>query len=180
MIGLSTVASLEGFIIGVLCGLVPLAAGYVYKQWLPALLGLLACAVSGFACGLLGGIPMIVLTYAVVISYAYVNKQDPFTSRAALEEVSFEETATEAFQRTMANLGNTLRAALRALVRNPAGFIGFLGILFFVVMTSFGPLFIEYEGKAQMSRRQPGASSLLAGPSAEHPLGLDWQGRDVL
>lgn len=180
MIGLSTIASSEGLLIGALCGLVPLGAGVFYRQWQAGITGFLACLLSGFACGFLGGLPMILLSYAVVISYVYVNRQDPFTSLASIEEVSFEETRFEGFQRQMANLGTSVRNSLTALTRNKAGFLGFLGIMFFVVVTVFGPLFIEYEGRARLDRRAPGARSLLAPPSAEHPLGLDWQGRDVL
>ena len=58
--------------------------------------------------------------------------------------------------------------------------LDFLGILFFVVMTAFGPLFVEYEGSPQMSRRAEGANSLYAAPTQEFPLGLDWQGRSIL
>lgn len=180
MFGLTTVASLEGLFIGVLCGLVPLGTGFYYRQWRAGVVGFIACVMSGFACGFLGGLPMIILTYSVVISYAYVNRQDPFTSRASIEEVSFEETPREQLMRRTAGLGNTIRASINALVRNRAGFLGFLGILFFVLVTTFGPLFIEYEGRARLDRRAPGARSLLAPPSYEHPLGLDWQGRDVL
>jgi len=180
MIGLSTVASTEGLIIGILCGLVPLLAGIYYRQWQAGIGGFIACVMSGFACGFLGGIPMILLTYAVLISKVYVNRQDPFTSLASLDEVNFEETQNELFMRRMANLGNTIRSGTSALIRNKAGFLGFLGIMFFVIVTVFGPLFIEYEGTARLDRRQPGARSLLAPPSYEHPLGLDWQGRDVL
>jgi peptide/nickel transport system permease protein len=177
---LATVASPTGFALGLIVGFVPLALAIYYKQWRAGMLGLLACLVAGFGCGLIGGLPMMVLASAVVISYAYVNRQDPFTSRAALDEVSFEETRQEAFMRGMANLGNGIRAGLRALVRNKAGFLGFCGIMFFILVSVFGPLFIEYEGRAQMQRREPGARSLLAPPSYEFPLGLDWQGRDVL
>ncbi len=177
---LATVASPTGFLLGLFVGLVPFALAIHYKQWVSGILGLIACVFAGFGCGLIGGLPMMVLASAVVISYAYVNRQDPFTSHAALEEVSFEETNQEAFMRRMANLGDNIRSGIRALVRNKAGFIGFCGILFFVLVSVFGPLFIKYEGNAQMQRRTEGARSLLAGPSYEFPLGLDWQGRDVL
>lgn len=177
---LDTVASPLGLLIGVICGIVPLAAGAHYRQWRAGIAGFIACAVSGFGCGLIGGLPMIVLTYAVVLSYAYVNKQDPFTSRAALDEISFEETRLESTQRRLAGLGRGARSFVVALTRNRAGFLGFLGIMFFILVTTFGPLFIEYEGQARLDRRQPGALALVAPPSYEHPLGLDWKGRDVL
>lgn len=176
----ATVASPTGLALGVVIGIVPLLVGAYYRQWQSGILGALACVMAGFGCGLIGGLPMMIVACAVVISYAYVNRQDPFTSRAALSEVSFEETRQEAFLRWMANLGTNVRAGLKALMRNKSGFIGFCGIMFFVVVTVFGPLFIEYEGRARLDRRQPGARSLLAAPSPEHPLGLDWQGRDVL
>lgn len=180
MIGLETVATPAGLVIGLICGIVPLIAGIHYKKIRAGIGGFLACALSGFGCGLIGGLPMILMSYAVVLSYAYVNRQDPFTSRAALDEVSFEETTIERWQRQLANIGTNMRASMRALTRNKAGFLGFLGLLFFFVMTVFGPLFIEYEGSAQMDRRVPGSRVLAQPPSAEHPLGLDWKGRDVL
>lgn len=180
MIGLNTIATPAGLLIGLACGLVPLAVAVYYKQWRAGLLGLAACVLSGFACGLFGGLPMIVLASAVVLSYAYVNRQDPFTSRAALSEVTFEVSRAEQVARALANLGLRVRGAWVALTRNRAGFVGFLGLAFFFVALVFGPLFIRYEGEAHMERRQPGARSLIAPPSAEYPLGLDWKGRDVL
>jgi peptide/nickel transport system permease protein len=177
---LSTVASPTGLLLGLLMGGVPLGLALYYRQWRAGVGGFIACVLAGFGCGLIGGLPIMALASAVVISYAYVNRQDPFTSRAALEDVNFEETQREAFMRRMANLGNSVRGSLRALTRNKAGFLGFCGIMFFVIVTVFGPLFVDYESRAQMQRRQPGARSLLAGPSAEFPLGLDWQGRDVV
>jgi peptide/nickel transport system permease protein len=180
MIGLATVATPAGFIIGLICGLVPLWAGIHYKKIAAGVGGFIACALAGFGCGLIGGLPMIALSYAVVLSYAYVNRQDPFTSRAAVSEVDFTETRLEQFQRQMANLGNSLRNAFTALTRNKAGFLGFCGLVFFFLMTVFGPLFIPLELQAQLDRRAPGAIALVAPPSWEHPLGLDWKGRDVL
>ncbi|MBE0689622.1 MAG: ABC transporter permease [Anaerolineae bacterium] len=180
MIGFETVATPVGLIIGLICGIVPLAAGIHYRRLRAGIGGFLACTLSGFSCGFLGGIPMIVLTYAVVLSYAYVNREDPFTSRAALSEVKFDVTRAEQIQRTLANLGTRVRTSWRALLRNKAGFVGFLGIMFFIGLTVFGPSFIEYEGQAHIERREPGARALVAPPSAEFPLGLDWKGRDVL
>lgn len=178
--GFETVASPAGLMIGLLCGLVPLWIGLRAGHYRPGILGFTACVLSGFACGFLGGIPMIVLATSVVISYVYVSRQDPFTSRQSLDEVNFEETTGEYILRTMASLGRTIRAMGIGLVRNKGGFIGFLGIMFFVVMSVFGPLVVEYEGQPQMGRRTPGAMTLFQPPSQEFPLGLDWQGRDIL
>lgn len=180
MIGFATVASPAGFIIGLVIGLIPLGVAIYYGKWAAGIGGYIACVLSGFACGFLGGIPMTILATAVVISYAYVNRQDPFTSLAKLEEVSFTETNREFFMRQMASLGSSTRATIRMLLRNKSGFIGFLGIVFFISVSVFGPLFIPYEGQPQFNRRRPDATSLFQGPSPEFPLGLDWQGRNVL
>jgi peptide/nickel transport system permease protein len=180
VIGFATVATASGLMIGLIIGLVPLAFAVRYRKWRAGIGGYIACALSGFACGFLGGIPMMILATAVVISYAYVNRQDPFTSLASLEEVDFRETNREFVMRQMAALGDSVRDTARMLLRNKAGFIGFLGVLFFVGVSVFGPLFVAYEGQPQFSRKQPGATTLFQGPSAEFPLGLDWQGRSVL
>jgi peptide/nickel transport system permease protein len=78
-----------------------------------------------------------------------------------------------------ARMWRTVGGTTRALTRNKAGFIGFLGVAFFLLLTTVGPYFVEYEGSPRIDRRQPGALTLFAPPSAEHPLGLDWQGRDI-
>lgn len=77
-------------------------------------------------------------------------------------------------------IGSGTRGTIRALLRNKAGFLGFLGVTFFVLMTTLGPLVIPYEGDPRLDRLRPGARSLFAPPSVEHPLGLDVKGRDVL
>lgn len=178
---LQSVASLTGLIIGALCGLVPLAVAIHKRTLRPGILGFVACLFSGFACNVLGGLPMIVLAVAVVISYTYTDKDDPFLSRARLEDVDFEETFGAMVTRRLASLGRTTRGASRALVRNKAGLLGFLGLVFFFVLTVFGPMLIPYDGKPHYyDRRREGAISLFQGPSAEFPLGLDWQGRDIL
>ncbi|MCZ7540953.1 MAG: ABC transporter permease [Anaerolineae bacterium] len=178
---LQSVASPTGLIIGALCGLVPLAVAIRQRTLRPGILGFVACLFSGFACNVLGGLPMIVLTVAVVVSYTYTDKDDPFLSRARLEDVDFEETFGAMVTRRLASLGRTVRGGSRALVRNKAGFLGFLGLVFFFVLTIFGPMLIPYDGKSHYyDRRREGAISLFQGPSAEFPLGLDWQGRDIL
>src|SRR3954468_10644954 len=122
----ATVASPTGFIIGLIVGFVPLGVAIYYRKWLAGMSGYIACVLSGFACGFLGGIPMMIMATAVVISYAYINRQDPFTSLASLEEVNFKETNREFFMRQMAEFGNSLRASGRMLLRNKSGFIGFI------------------------------------------------------
>ncbi|MDX1995223.1 MAG: ABC transporter permease [bacterium] len=181
MIGLQTVATPVGLLIGIVCGFVPLIIGIRQKQYVPALLGWVACALSGFACGWLGGLPMIVLATSVVISYSHTVKSDPFLSREALENIDFTETTAERIVRQMAALGRTIRGAMRALLRNKAGFLGFIGMMFFFLMTVFGPTLIPYDGQAHFyDRLLPGAQTLFRPPSWEFPLGLDYQGRDIL
>lgn len=176
MIGVSSL----GLVIGLVCGGLALALGIYLKQIRPGVTGFIVCTIAGFGCSIIGGLIALFVMAAVIISHAYVDRQDPFTSRAKLEEVDFSETAAQSAMRRLANFGNTVRVSWGALIRNKAGFIGFLGVTFFLAMSAFGPLFIEYEGSAEFSRRQPGARSLFQGPSAEFPLGLDWQGRSVL
>ncbi|MFN8561225.1 MAG: ABC transporter permease [Anaerolineae bacterium] len=176
----ATTATPTGFLIGCLCGIVPLAIALRAHRPGVGIAGFIACVLTGFACGVLGGVPMILLATAVVISYTYTNRQDPFAVAPGSDASAFEENTTEALQRGLARLGDTIRSSGRALIRNKGGFIGFLGILFFVLLTTLGPLFVPYDGQIHMDRRQPGATSLFQGPSAEFPLGLDWQGRNVL
>lgn len=170
-----------GLFVGLGAGITPLIWAFKYQRVGLAIGTLLASMLGGFMFGWLGGVVTAFLALAVVISYTYVNQQDPFATRAtSLDEVSFDETQLQYFQRQMANLGGWIRGTGHMLVRNKGGFIGFLGIVFFVVLTVFGPLFVDYEGRPQMDRRAEGANSLYAAPSAEFPLGLDWQGRDIL
>jgi peptide/nickel transport system permease protein len=178
---LQAVASSTGLIIGALCGLAPLAIAIRNRTLRPGIIGFVACLFSGFVCNVLGGLPMIVLTIAVVISYTYTDKEDPFLSRARIEDVNFEETFGAMLTRRLASLGRSIRSASRALIRNKAGFLGFLGLAFFFVLTVIGPMVIPYDGQPHYyDRLQPGAISLFQGPSKEFPLGLDWQGRDIL
>lgn len=180
MIGFETVASTTGLIIGLISGLIPLGVGIRYGQVRAGIIGFFACLMSGFACGFIGSVPMIIIMTSVVISYIYVNRQDPFTSRMSLEEVEFNETNLEYLLRLSAGFGRNVRATTRALLRNKGGFIGFLGMAFFLAMSVFGPLFIEYDGRVRYDRVVPGSNNLYQLPSQEFPLGLDFQGRDIL
>lgn len=170
-----------GLLIGFVGGFAAFFWAIRHRRFGLAIAALLMSALGGFMFGIVGGLVTAVLALAVVISYTYVNQQDPFVTRAtSLDEVSFDETQAQYFQRQMAGLGMWIRGTGQMLVRNKGGFIGFIGIAFFAVMTVFGPLVVEYEGRPQMDRRAEGANSLYAAPSAEFPLGLDWQGRDIL
>lgn len=170
-----------GLFVGLGLGFVPFLWAVKYQRVGLAIGTVIASMLGGFMFGWLGGVITAFLALAVVISYTYVNQQDPFATRAtSLDDVTFDETQFQYFQRQMAALGGWIRGTGHMLVRNKGGFIGFLGIMFFVVLTVFGPLFVEYEGRPQMQRRAEGANSLYAAPSQEFPLGLDWQGRDIL
>jgi len=61
---------------------------------------------------------------------------------------------------------------LRALARNKAGFAGFLGVVFFVLLAFIGPLVTP-------SRLEPDMLKIYQPPSWEHPFGTDYEGRDV-
>lgn len=170
-----------GLFAGLLTALLPLIWAIRHQRIPLALSAGFLTVFGGFVFGIIGAFITSILALSVVISYTYINRNDPFESRAtSLDQVSFDETNIEYFQRQMSLLGYWLRSMWRTLIRNKGGFIGFLGICFFVFMTAFGPLFIDYESRPQMDRRQPGANSLFAPPSAEFPLGLDWQGRDIV
>jgi peptide/nickel transport system permease protein len=136
--------------------------------------------VGGAVGGIIGGLIVGLLCMAIVFSYSYEDKQDPFTSRVALEEVNFDETRTEYFLRQVANFGMNIRVIVRIVVRNKVGFAGFLGVMFFILVLGLGPLFIEYEGRAQMDRLEPGAQTLFQPPSRDFLLGLDHRGRSVV
>lgn len=169
-----------GLFIGAIAGVIPFVWAFRHQRLPLAIGALLMSALGGFMFGIIGGIITAFLALAVVISFTYVNKNDPFETRAeSLDEVTFDESNLQYFQRQMASIGRWLRGTWLMLVRNRGGFIGFLGVLFFAVMTVFGPLFIEYEERIQMDRRQEGANTLFAPPSAEFPLGLDFNGRSI-
>lgn len=172
--------NLIGLLAGVVCGLIPLIVGLRTGHLRAGIIAFVVCVFSGYGGAIIGALIALLLSVSVVISYARAGRVDPYTSLASINEVNFEETRGEFILRQFAAFGNGLRASGRLLLRNKAGFIGFIGVAFFVLMTAFGPLFVAYEGEANFNRRQPGATSLFQGPSHEYPLGLDWQGRSVL
>jgi peptide/nickel transport system permease protein len=169
-----------GTLIGLICGVIPFIMGLRARHFLPAIISLFICAASGFIFGFPGSLVALFLMVSLIISYTYTNEQDPFLSRKSIEEVDFNETNVEFVIRQMAGLGRNLRWLGRALWRNKSGFVGFLGLVFFLLMVTVGTRIVDYEGDTQIQRRRPGANSLFQPPSDEFPLGLDWKGRDIL
>jgi peptide/nickel transport system permease protein len=68
------------------------------------------------------------------------------------------------------------REAWQRLKRNPGAIVGFMLVGLFVVVAVFAPLIaIEDPTQGDLSRLE---GSCCPGPSAEHPFGIDQQGRD--
>lgn len=66
-----------------------------------------------------------------------------------------------------------LRRSFRLLRRNPSGMIGLILLVAMVLMAFVGPLIVPAETKANVK-------AIYQGPSWEHPLGTDFQGKDNL
>ena len=62
---------------------------------------------------------------------------------------------------------------LRLLAKRPVGLAGFIGIIFFFALAYVAPLFVPLQ-------TEPNISLVYQSPSLAHPLGTDFQGRDVL
>ena len=62
---------------------------------------------------------------------------------------------------------------LRLLSKRPSGLIGFAGIVFFLVLAFIAPIFVPNQESADVT-------ALYQTPSAQHLLGTDNSGRDVL
>lgn len=65
-----------------------------------------------------------------------------------------------------------LAESMRILYRNKAGFAGFIIVVGYIVMAIVGPLVVPKPMKDP--------TKIYAPPSFEHPLGTDFQGKDVL
>ncbi len=61
---------------------------------------------------------------------------------------------------------------LRLLKSRPVGLAGLIGIVLFVVVSFVGPLLVPLDTKVDLT-------AIYAPPSFAHPLGTDYQGRDV-
>ncbi|MDP9282315.1 MAG: ABC transporter permease, partial [Chloroflexota bacterium] len=62
---------------------------------------------------------------------------------------------------------------LRLLSRRPVGLAGFIGIVFFLLLAFVAPLFVPFQN-------DPSLVDIYQTPSQAHPLGTDFQGKDVL
>ncbi len=68
---------------------------------------------------------------------------------------------------------HSLATTLRLLARNPVGFAGFVGVIFFVLLSFVFPLFIPLDIETKLT-------AIYQPPSLAHLLGTDHQGRDIL
>lgn len=64
------------------------------------------------------------------------------------------------------------KIAGRALWRNKAGFVGFVGLSFYLILTFIGPLLIPFDTEVRTTR-------IYEFPSAEFPLGTNNQGQSI-
>lgn len=62
---------------------------------------------------------------------------------------------------------------LRQLARKPVGLIGFIGVVFFLLLAYVVPLVVPLQTDSNVAL-------IYRTPSLEHPLGTDFRGRDVL
>jgi len=62
---------------------------------------------------------------------------------------------------------------LRLLSKRPVGLIGFVGIVFFLLLAFVAPIFVPLQN-------DPHIADIYLTPSPAHPLGTDFQGKDVL
>lgn len=61
---------------------------------------------------------------------------------------------------------------LKLITRNKAGFLGFIGLMFFIFLAFVMPLFVPLDKTSRVDK-------IYHPPSAEHILGTDFQGRDI-
>jgi peptide/nickel transport system permease protein len=87
----------------------------------------------------------------------------------ATETIRYEGNTSQNIWRSIVG---ALRVFGKALRRNKAGFVGFLGILFFLGLTFIGPLFIPLDTTIRVSR-------VYEAPSAQFILGTNNQGQDI-
>src|SRR5207244_311932 len=61
---------------------------------------------------------------------------------------------------------------LRLMAHNRVGFLGFLGFIFFLILSFVVPLFVPISTDTIVG-------SIYSPPSWAHPLGTDYEGRDI-
>ncbi|ADG74858.1 binding-protein-dependent transport systems inner membrane component [Cellulomonas flavigena DSM 20109] len=71
------------------------------------------------------------------------------------------------------------RVAARRLARNPAAILGVAIVVAFVLVALLAPVLAPY-GAGELPGRADVRPTFIPGPSADHPLGLDRYGADVL
>jgi peptide/nickel transport system permease protein len=77
-----------------------------------------------------------------------------------------------ALQGTFRTFGRSLWQSLRIMARNKVGFAGFIVTLIIVLTAFIAPHFVPLDMSAKVDQ-------IYLPPSAEHPLGTDFQGRDI-
>ncbi len=70
------------------------------------------------------------------------------------------------------NIANWMGQTLRLIARNKAGFLGFIGLVFFIFLAFVMPRFVPLDKTSRVDK-------IYNPPSAEHILGTDFQGRDI-
>jgi peptide/nickel transport system permease protein len=92
--------------------------------------------------------------------------------------MSLTEAETQEFQVERDQIVGRLTDARQRLLRSPSSVIGLVLIALFVLVAVFAPLLAPYgPGEQNLSIIRPG---VYPGPSAEHWLGVDQLGRDIL
>lgn len=88
-------------------------------------------------------------------------------------ESALTDTAGLASERTAGTVSRQRRRVLRRLVRSPGGVLGLVGTAVIALVAVFAPLLAPADPLAPQF-------APLVSPSAEHPMGTDGLGRDVL
>jgi peptide/nickel transport system permease protein len=70
------------------------------------------------------------------------------------------------------NILDDLWRTLKLIAHNKVGFIGFLGLIGFILLTFVGPSLVPLSAESHMTE-------IYKPPSAQHLLGTDFQGRDI-
>ncbi len=81
-------------------------------------------------------------------------------------------TEERAFRDAIDNFFHNITTVLRVIARNRVGFVGFLVVIGFVLLSLVGPYFVKLDLKTDVSQ-------IYQTPSWTHPLGTDHQGRDI-